>query len=308
MRSNVISVTAVLFACLYVLLPCSADEIKIGQVSFPTTKEFEGYRLSSYSFDLSPDEQEMVFVVDFSGYFTELWTARLDGSGAKRLYKIEGANKISPNYEFIFSPKYSPGGNKVGFVKTGKEETTLCVLDLTTGTVSNVLTQGRISYEIGWKDNEHIYFTKKIGDSRTLYEAKIDGTEIKSIVSDVDYAYPSPDWNKICLVYRHKDSNSKYYTMEMLDLLSMARTEIIRKDRRFPGHHPVWSPDGSALIFQADSHALRIGVDGGNEKAVTEGRVWAWSRDSRFIYLTKTELDETGTRSHSVNVYKAQVE
>lgn len=306
MKVNVtIIATALFLVCSYAMLPCSAQEVKIGRPPFTTQERFDGYQISSYRFDVSPDGQEMIFIVDLGGYYTELWTAHIDGADARRLHRIEGADKVSPNYEFIFSPKYSPDGNRVGFLKTGsKQGTTLSVLDLATGTAKNVVTAKISPYEIGWKDNSHMYFTKwdRVSRIRTLYQIKIDGTEMKSIVSGkFDKAYSSPDGKKVCLLYRHIvyspsiTGGTKYrdhYTVEMFYPQSMRRVEIIGEDRKFQGHHPVWAPDGSALIFRVSRphpHGLRIGTDGKDEEIVAEGTVWAWS-NKNFILYTREGL------------------
>lgn len=307
MKSNITILAAALsLVCFCAMLPCSAQEVKIGRPPFTTEQRFEGHRLFCDSFALSSDGQEMVFRVSFSrGRFIELWTACIDGSDARRLYRIEGADKVAVEYTATLSPRYSPDGNRVGFVQTGKDEgPTLCVLDIATGIVSDVITTVGISYRITWKDNSHMYFTKwdRVSRTRTLHQIKIDGTEMKSIVSGkFDKAYPSPDGKKVCLLYRHIvyspsiTGGTKYrdhYTVEMLDLQSMRRVEIIGEDRKFQGHHPVWAPDGSALIFRVsrpDPHAVRIGAAGEHEEIVAEGTVWAWS-NKNFILYTREGL------------------
>lgn len=271
MQINVINIIVVLFLWLS-LQPSFAAEIKIGQVSFPVTKELEWQR-SCDGFDISPDEHKMVFVVDFNGYFNELWTANLDGSSAKRLYKIKGADKISPNYRFILRPKYSPDGSRVGFIKTTEKGATLCIINLRTGIVVDILTTTISPYQLEWKDNTHIYFTKLDSDrvTRTLCQIGIDGDGMTSITSgNFDSAYPSPDGEKVCLIYRHRPhrntNKGQYYTAEMLYSQTMRKVEIIGKGCGFQGHHPIWSPDSRALIFRDNA-----GVRGQRGTAGTAG-------------------------------------
>ena len=59
------------------------------------------------------------------------------------------------------------------------------------------------------------------------------------------------------------------------------------------GADPIWSPDGTAVLFQADDGALTLAdADGSNPRTVGPGDTPVWSPDgSRFVYAYDTNAD-----------------
>ncbi len=50
---------------------------------------------------------------------------------------------------------------------------------------------------------------------------------------------------------------------------------------------PVWSPDGNWISFYRGGDAFLISPEGGPERKLTNGRVYSWSPDSRFVLVRR---------------------
>ncbi len=90
----------------------------------------------TFSPDISPDGKWIIFTSSYGG-FQNLWQVGIDGYNLKQL-----TDQIATQYA---DPVWSPDGKWIAFVSEGSPSNTLCIYELATGNIYNILSMPGLS-------------------------------------------------------------------------------------------------------------------------------------------------------------------
>ena len=280
----------------------------------------DGHRVTRYGFNISPDGTKIAYILDIDGNFTELWEYDIEEGKAQRLYNIEGAPEARINYRFVFNPRYSPDGEKILFRITGERGSNAYVIDRNSGEVNQITNTSNTSNisgsSLGWKDKDTIYFFTREGN---VWMSDLNGRQKAKLLSGKNiYIYPSPDWQQICILTRHKiprgKSYDRYYTVGIMNTETKEVTEIIGKKNGFQGRDLVWV-NNKELAFTIDEDVkggrmpakiwLMDVVTGKQRKLIDGYLIGYLSLDHSIIYFKSDFLNQKALR---YKMYKTRVQ
>ena len=222
----------------------------------------------------STRDDRIAFVAETGGSW-DLWWMRGDGSGLARLTQTpldERAPSISPDRASI---AYSSSDGAISLLRTSDRTTTRLALDA----------KARHSNP-GWSpDGKHIVFTSytttPTGEDASLWLYDVDQRKPRQLLLQdgaQDYANFHPDGGSI--VYSSSGAITVfgfgYSVVQQLWKLNILTGRVEQlllaagKDTQ-----PVWSPDGTALVFLSDrehgTQVWRATGDGRNFSRLTDG-------------------------------------
>jgi eukaryotic-like serine/threonine-protein kinase len=241
-----------------------------------------------------PDGERIVF-----DRGTELWTARVDGSDAR---KLPG---LPENFYSVYVPRcaaVAPDGLSIAFVQPEGPTGDLWITPSSGGTPRRLTTDGDASGPPVWTpDGRHVICSSARRGSRTLWSFPVVGGEPEPLTSgageDLDPDI-SPDGKDLIYVNARRS-----YALMVLDPASGKQREVIERHSHANGLD--LSPDGHRIAFfeatgDLGEQIFTVSTDGRDLRQVTRdehGRniMPRWSSDGLQLYFYQ-ELPETSYR------------
>ena len=244
-------------------LPQLADHYRARRIAKPTLTEERSTGSLHLAPALSPDGKEIAFVSEGNSFFVDLYLADAEtGRVKRRLIK----STINSNYEslrFINSAgSFSPDGKYFAIAVKHKDRDDLVLLD-----VERDREAGRIKVPLSgmtspsWSpDGKQIVFTGYDGGMSDLFIVNADGTDLRRLTND-KYADLLPTWSpdgKTIAFTTDRGPETDFNTLKFGNMrialyhLETGHIEVLDHMERGHNINPVWSPDGSSLIFSSD--------------------------------------------------------
>jgi Tol biopolymer transport system component len=231
-----------------------------------------------------PDGERLVF-----DRGPELWTARVDGSEARRL---EG---VPVNYFSFYIKRCaaaSPDGRWVAFYQPARGPLgDYWVVAASGGEPRRLTFDSAEGGSLAWTpDGRFVVFSSARRGSRTLWQVPAAGGEPEPLTTGAgEDVEPDISRDGRKLIY----SNARNaFAIMLLDYATGRQRQIL--ERRSHTNGAVFSPDGSRIAFFATTDRLEqiftIEVGGGDLRQITSGAGTAnimprWSADGSFLYF-----------------------
>jgi serine/threonine protein kinase/Tol biopolymer transport system component len=254
---------------------------------------FQGSQVQTPS--VSPDGKEIVYLSDSLGH-SNLWIARIDGSGEPRQLTYESAPDVH-----IGIPVWSPTSSLIAFVKLGGNAPSEWIVDSRSRENPRLLVQGATS--AAWSgDGEWLFYQKVSGPVSDIYKVRVDRTSGEVLVRR-DASIPAVSRDGTVLYYTPGGPQNPNDIFKA-SLLTGAGGQLARYD---PARMPLWptgislSPNGKWLAVPlkdgGTTNLWLISTDTGEFRQVTEfgrrpiliARQVAWSPDNLRLYASVLE-------------------
>ncbi len=297
-------------------------EDRVKQLFVADVKDYQSVALTDSAsnvvdFSLSPDETQVVYVVQTEELQNEMWLVNLTSGESKKISNCTNA--------VCSQPVWSPDGSRIIFEHislTGADATgltTLWWIDMQTNEVMPLFQEGKLpganprwSPDGKWlsyatSENVRLY-NFETGESRT----------VKSILGAS--AAWSPDGKSV--LYRDVIiQNSQFITQLFVYDLEAKTSTNISPDLGFENILAAWSPDGEQIaVVRRDLSVTRgdqiwlMQADGGNAHALTDAPnvlhgTLGWSGDGKYILYDLYDLDSfpLASKLQMVNVDSAEI-
>jgi Tol biopolymer transport system component len=241
--------------------------------------------MDGFNPNLSPDGSRIVYEVD-----AYLWTARADGSDARRLG--DGSSNLEKEYAFVGgTPAFSSDGREVVYFQDHDTPVTgdLWTFPLAGGSKRRLTRDdARTSHPVWLPDGSGVVYSSGRRGGLTLWFQPADGGEPRALTTgtgeDTEAAV-SRDGRR--LIY----TNARNLLRLMwLDPKTGTRRQLL--ENRAVITHPAFSPDGKTLaVFQGEGRRIQLWslrTDGTEQRRLTPENETCvlpdWSADGRWIY------------------------
>lgn len=225
----------------------------------------------NYGPRVSPDGKKVAFYSYRTGN-PDVFVMNIDGSNQTNITRSAGTWDTEPYWspdgsQLLFrSDRDDPGGNRE-----------LYKMDADGSNVHRLTYNKGFDTATDWVDDKiYFYNLVKVSDARmvgNIYVMDEDGSNkvlLKSVEQDGGRPNVSPDGQKI--LYERKDLESGETYMYTMDMDGTNETRILDQ----PGLDPVWSPDGSKVVFGATWDGYDgiyvMDADGTNIKPVSDAQ------------------------------------
>ncbi|WP_449354932.1 TolB family protein [Virgibacillus natechei] len=220
-----------------------------------------GYSGFGKSADISPDDEEIVFVYEHEGE-SAIYTAPVSGGNAKRLAEPAEGNSI-------INPAFSPDGEKIAYVEQWEEDEQplgkLVVMDRRNGNVAQMTDGDGLVTEAAFSpDGQSLFYLEAgvhtnyspIATERPhdfdIYRANLDTEKTEQITHkdayDMSELNMTPDGE--ALMYRSYDGRDELLFHSLEDGSEAAVTPIGEFAADAPMiSSPALSPDGEHVVF-----------------------------------------------------------
>ena len=198
----------------------------------------------------SPDGQTVAFI---RGNFA-LWTARLDGSGARRIVKSQ-----------VEDATWSPDGAWIAFTWYAKSHVEIWLVH-PDGTGLRRLVRGKSPEgdSPAWSpDGRRVSFMGGL-ESDNLYVVGVDGTQLRTVTTASDTNEWSPTGRHIMFERGYLEREPNALWLVTPDGRSEARLGLRTTD-------PDWSPTGRQIAFIRRNKIHVMNADGTSVRVVTAG-------------------------------------
>ncbi len=231
-----------------------------------------------------PDGERLVF-----DRGPELWTARADGSEARRLegvpinffsFMIKRCAAVSPDGRRVayYQPERGPSGDLWIVSAAGGEPRRLTSDSAEAGT------------PVWAPDGRFIVFSSARRGSRTLWRIPVDGGDPEPVTTGAgEDGEPDISSDGKRLLYSNARNS---HAVILLDPGSGSERVVVERRSHLNG--PKFSPDGNRIAFFTTTDQLEqiftVGVDGQDLRQITRGEKEAnvmprWSADGSFLYF-----------------------
>ena len=252
----------------------------------------------------SPDGTELIYSMQGT-----LWRQRIGSDIAQQL-------TAGPGYDY--QPDWSPDGRSVVFARYARDAIELQLLDLTSGQVTALTTNGAVNVEPRWSpDGTRLAFVSSVYNGRWhIFVMAVGGGGPQRLTEDNDSHLPryyysrfdhyispawSPDGTELLLVSNrgHIHGTGGFWRMAAKPgspLRELRYEETTWKAR------PDWSPDGTRVVYSSylgrQWHQLWLMTsEGGDPLPLTYGEFDAtaprWSRDGKRVACISNEGGNT---------------
>lgn len=239
--------------CAEAIWVSSLNGTKLRRVSTPKSRH-EVHRNPTWS----PDGRRIAYIANTAhrgnGRFYELWMAGADGSGTKR---VLDHSRIGAWLSMFDPPSWSPSGRELYF----QVESTVRAVDVVTGKVRTVGgLPGRAENARVSPNGRLVAFITRNdwGDSRVSVKPLASAAPQRRLATV--YGGPYFSWSP--------DSSRIVYVADCMKLATVSvsggqPTDVYSEQRGgWCWPRPVWSPDGSTILFQ---RSLAPGAAGGDD-------------------------------------------
>ncbi len=255
----------------------------------------------------SPDGTELIYSMQGS-----LWRQRIGSP-------LAGQLTAGPGYDY--QPDWSPDGKSVTFARYAGDAIELALLDLASGTVQPITSNGAVNVEPRWSpDGSRIAFVSSAYNGRwhvfTVAVANRKSRDVTRLTDDNASNLPryyysdwdhyisptwSPDGRELILVSNrgHIHGTGGFWRM---DATPGAPLREIRYEETTWKARPDWSPDGRRVVYSSYlgrqwNQLWLMTSEGGDVFPLTYGEFDAtaprWSRDGRRIAYVSNEGGNT---------------
>ncbi len=203
-------------------------------------------------------------------------------------------------------PTISPNGELLAYVRLEKQQGSVWVKQIATGSSVQTLPPSREGYRsLAFSPDGKYLFFREEADPGAIYQTSAFGGVPKKVAENVwsDFSV-SPDGKQFAFIRR--DAGRNAHLLILSNIEGSGERELI--ERQSPlnegGVAPAWSPDGTKLIFTAalqrhDLHVLlTVDVVTGQETELKTPRWRAifralWTPNSKQLILTARATDES---------------
>lgn len=247
-------------------------------------------------------KDKLVFVSSDS--WGDIYTVSPDGSGLRNL-------TCDPaNYQ---RPVWSPDGSKIAFLKNKDYDWQVYVMDSDGTDINPVPGSSSLDVPAGWSpDGKYLLVLSCRNVQAEVYAISMDdGTSYQLTDGNGEKGDPawSPDGGAIA--YEIFDVAKGKWQICIKNLADSTIRKI--EGYEFGAFYPLWSPDGSNLLFCSINEngavdAVIIDIEGKAIRKITDGKgtyiPWCWSADGKQIVVDCLN-DENGERVHRIMLYDA---
>lgn len=260
-----------------------------------------------FSYALSSDGQQIVYVANGQNARTEMWRIAADGSNPDLLFVCTDV--------FCNNPLWSPDGERLIYERTksegkGPELPTLWWFDLATQTTQPVLADDNLpSYAASWSPNGQ-WLSYLSASTNTLQVFHLGDGRVHSIPNQAGMGATWHPSSERLLTYDTRQQSGHLASHLLRVDLAQEQKEVIdlSGDAPVEDKDAAWSPDGNWLaIMRRDLSGSNKGnqiwlmrPDGSQARALTsdpnrDRRAPAWSPDSRYLLFQQHNLDKPYT-------------
>jgi len=235
--------------------------------------------------DLSPDGRTVVFErclkaldCDQVGKIN-VWTMRVDGSGAHPLTTCDGNRCLG-----AFDPAFSPDGRYVAFSQdlldaNGVNFNGIFIMEADGTHARRITSSGPDSLPDGQPqfspDGRQLVFQRELADgSYQLLTVRVDGTGLRELLPGVDGSAPSwsPDGKRIAFTLVRHNTDSTLYDVATVRPNGADLTMVTKNPAGTASFAPDYAPDGSRVVFtRANSvgcNLVTLGSSGGDRRVL----------------------------------------
>lgn len=228
----------------------------------------------------------MVAFVSKNDTASEIYLVEYSGGNATR-FGIAGG--------YDSSPKWSPDGSKMIFVRTMPSYEEIMIANSDLGNISSLIRSTSPFAGMGWSpDGNRIVFSKGDVNHKSIFIMNSNGTDVKLIrgptntnAIDTDPSW-SPDGTRIAFT-RSLDGNRDIYVMNIDGTGQRRLTESQASD-----YAPHWSPEADQIVFVSDrsgnNEIYAMNFAGNNERNLSNNTssdlAPRWSPDGTKIVFS----------------------
>jgi TolB protein len=228
------------------------------------------------------DEPRLLYEVQGAHFKQDIYVAKLDGSGAKKLTAGDG------KYE---QPAWAPDGKKIACVSRPKELRQIIVMDADGRNATAITSDEYDSIDPRWSpDGKKIACSRSDRKSYTIVVMNADGSnavDVSKATSEDFQPSWSPDGKTICFA---SNRSNGMFGVWRVDADGKNLKELTAGENTLGLVHPCWSPDGKRIVYVCDTpkgvHLFVVGADGKDKKQVTSKRGGdhpCWSKDGKGV-------------------------
>jgi len=235
--------------------------------------------------DLSPDGRTVVFErclkaldCDQVGKIN-VWTMRVDGSGAHPLTTCDGNRCLG-----AFDPAFSPDGRYVAFSQdlldaNGVNFNGIFIMEADGTHARRITSSGPDGLPDGQPqfspDGKQLVFHRELADgSYQLLTVRVDGTRLRELLPGVDGSAPSwsPDGKRIAFTLVRHNTDSTLSDVATVRPNGADLTMVTKNPAGTASFAPDYAPDGSRVVFtRANSvgcNLVTLGSSGGDRRVL----------------------------------------
>ena len=216
----------------------------------------------NFSPALSPDGSRVAYVAAKSDGRSEIMTAAIDGSDARRLTKEKGVHA---------HPTWSPDGTRIAFMSGGlHKKKDLHVMDAD-GSNVRMIAPADYAYPPAWSpDGSRIAFVARDEQrNRNVYTVRPDGSGLVEIGKTQGDPVWSPDGSRLAFIGKNlQEAATKWDAVPDMRLVVVDLIGNVQQQWTFYGVRSrwqtalSWSPDGSKIVHGTGLDFAIVSADG----------------------------------------------
>lgn len=184
----------------------------------------------------SPDGQRIAYASSVHGFY-EIYVMNSDGTGKQR---------ITTNEYTDMTPSWATDGHHLLYVSSRNGPEQVYKYSFESGTETQVTkSETGVAIPKVSPDNQYIAYLEFDSGKQRLRKMRFDGSAIEEL--EDEYNVISYDWSPGSNQIAYSGRKNREINLFLIDLDSGKRRQLT--DTHWADNHPVWTPDGKALIF-----------------------------------------------------------